>query len=52
MNTSNDVSMHIQSMMKWHFSPSTGSKFWLERKDRLSFDPIKDIRSIDDVMML
>lgn len=30
-------------MMRWHFSPETGSPFWLSRKSELSFDPIRDI---------
>ncbi|OLR92682.1 phenylacetate--CoA ligase family protein [Actinokineospora bangkokensis] len=41
---------HIQDMMRWHFTPETGSRFWLDRKDRLGFDPVADIRTVDDVL--
>ncbi|MGW7548376.1 hypothetical protein ACWGKQ_45760 [Streptomyces sp. NPDC054770] len=30
-------------MMRWHFSPETGSPFWLDRRDRLGFDPLEDV---------
>lgn len=30
-------------MMRWHFSPETGSPFWLRRKEELPFDPIRDV---------
>jgi acyl-coenzyme A synthetase/AMP-(fatty) acid ligase len=41
---------HVRRMMRWHFDPLTGSKFWLDRRDRLGFDPIEDVQGIDDVM--
>ena len=41
---------HIQQMMRWHFDAATGSRFWLEQRDRLGFDPIKDIRCVDDLL--
>lgn len=34
-------------MMRWHFSPETGSPFWLRRAADLLFDPIHDILSYD-----
>jgi phenylacetate-coenzyme A ligase PaaK-like adenylate-forming protein len=30
-------------MMRWHFSPETGSPFWLTRRGSLGFDPLKDV---------
>lgn len=41
---------HIQKMMRWHFSEETGSPFWLSRRERLGFDPLTDIRTIDDIL--
>lgn len=31
-------------MMRWHFDEETGSPFWLARRRRLPFDPLKDIK--------
>jgi len=37
--------------MKWHFSPETGSAFWLERRHRLRFDPLRDVRNFADLAL-
>lgn len=50
MNALAQADEHVRRMMHWHFDPLTGSKFWLDRRDRLGFDPIKDVQGIDDVM--
>jgi phenylacetate-coenzyme A ligase PaaK-like adenylate-forming protein len=42
---------YLTSMMKWHFSPDTGSPFWLEIRRSLDFDPINDIRSFTDLSL-
>jgi phenylacetate-coenzyme A ligase PaaK-like adenylate-forming protein len=39
----------IEAAMKWHFSPNTGSPYWLQRAKTLDFDPIRDVRSFDDL---
>lgn len=39
----------IQAAIQWHFAPSTGSKYWLERAKTLPFDPRKDIRTFEDL---
>ncbi len=41
----------VQAAMQWHFSPQTGSPFWLERLDRLDFDPRTDVRTMDDLRL-
>jgi D-arabinose 1-dehydrogenase-like Zn-dependent alcohol dehydrogenase len=41
----------ITAAMRWHFSPQTGSAFWLERARTLRFDPIRDIHTIDDLRL-
>ncbi|MFC8670419.1 AMP-binding protein [Streptomyces sp. NPDC057199] len=38
--------------MQWHFSPETGSPFWLERARALDFDPLTDVRTFDDLALL
>lgn len=39
----------VQAAMQWHFHPETGSPFWLRQKDHLPFDPLKDIRTVEDL---
>ena len=40
---------HVREMVAWHFSPETGSPFWLEYAQRLDFDPLKDVQGYDDL---
>ena len=35
--------------MRWHFNPSTGSTYWLERARTLSFDPCSEVRTFADI---
>lgn len=42
---------HLIDVIGWHFSPNTGSPFWLEMRRQLDFDPIKDIRSFTDLSL-
>ena len=46
-----DFSRHLSAMMAWHFSPNTGSPFWLQRRSTLPFDPLTDIRQLSDLAM-
>ncbi|MEU6415115.1 phenazine antibiotic biosynthesis protein [Microbispora sp. NPDC046933] len=39
----------IEAAMRWHFSPETGSPFWLERAKTLGFDPREDVRTFEDL---
>lgn len=39
----------LQAAMRWHFSPETGSPFWLERARALDFDPRADVRTFADL---
>src|SRR5437867_1494808 len=41
----------IQTAMRWHFDPRTGSPFWLERAKTLDFDPRRDVRSFADLTL-
>lgn len=43
---------HLREMVEWHFSPETGSPFWLEYAERLDFDPRERIRSYSDLRLL
>ncbi|MFJ9034304.1 hypothetical protein ACIRQP_38810 [Streptomyces sp. NPDC102274] len=44
-----DLDAWTRRMMRWHFSPETGSTFWVSRKDALGFDPIVDINGFADL---
>lgn len=44
-----DPEAFLQAAMRWHFSPETGSRFWLDRASRLEFDPRTDVRTFDDL---
>lgn len=41
----------IRAAMQWHFDPTTGSAFWLERAKSLDFDPRRDIKNIEDLAL-
>ena len=40
---------HVRETMQWHFSPETGSSFWLEFAKGLDFDPRRDVRTFADL---
>lgn len=39
----------LQDAIRWHFSEETGSKFWLDRKAALGFDPVEEIQNFTDL---
>ncbi|MGW0332460.1 phenazine biosynthesis protein [Streptomyces sp. NPDC003011] len=39
----------IHAAMQWHFSPATGSPYWVKRAAELDFDPLTDVRTWDDL---
>ncbi|MCK9931022.1 phenazine antibiotic biosynthesis protein [Frankia sp. Mgl5] len=39
----------IQAAMRWHFSPETGSPFWLRTAETFDFDPRRDVRTFADL---
>ncbi len=41
----------VRRMMRWHFSPATGSPFWLARRVSLSFDPIREVTDVDSLAL-
>ncbi|MFZ4628708.1 MAG: hypothetical protein ACOYNR_10315 [Blastocatellia bacterium] len=40
---------HVREMIAWHFSPETGSPFWLDFASRLDWDPRKEIHTYEDL---
>lgn len=39
----------MQAVLAEHFDPTWGSPFWLERLSELGFDPVRDIRTVDEL---
>ena len=40
---------HVYETVQWHFHPSTGCPFWLAKAKELKFDPLKEVRTFDDL---
>jgi phenylacetate-coenzyme A ligase PaaK-like adenylate-forming protein len=43
------IDAHVREVAAWHFSPETGTPFWLERAKSFNFDPLKDVKGFDDL---
>ena len=43
---------HVREMVAWHFSPDSGSPFWLDYAQKLSFDPREKVQRYDDLKFL
>jgi phenylacetate-coenzyme A ligase PaaK-like adenylate-forming protein len=41
---------HTRETVQWHFSPETGSPFWLDWASKAGWNPAKEIKSFDDLM--
>ncbi|HKB39619.1 MAG TPA: hypothetical protein VKD72_24490, partial [Gemmataceae bacterium] len=39
----------VREIVAWHFSAKTGTPFWLEKARELGFDPLKQVKSFDDL---
>ncbi|MGY5051231.1 phenazine antibiotic biosynthesis protein [Streptomyces sp. 900105755] len=46
-----DPDDYVRAAMQWHFGPETGSRYWLERADRLGFDPRHDVKGVADLAL-
>ncbi|HEX4704661.1 MAG TPA: AMP-binding protein [Pseudonocardiaceae bacterium] len=44
-----DPDEFLRAALRWHFSPETGSPFWLDRAETLGFDPRTDIEGFADL---
>ncbi len=43
------LDQHTVETIHWHFSPETGSPFWLEKAKTFNFDPLKEVKSFEDL---
>jgi phenylacetate-coenzyme A ligase PaaK-like adenylate-forming protein len=46
-----DPDEFVSAAMDWHFSPQTGSPYWLQRARSLQFDPRRDVKRVDDLRL-
>ncbi|WP_330179131.1 phenazine antibiotic biosynthesis protein [Nocardia sp. NBC_01503] len=44
-----DPDEYLRELMRWHFSPETGSPYWLRRARTLEFNPLTDIHTFEDL---
>jgi phenylacetate-coenzyme A ligase PaaK-like adenylate-forming protein len=43
------LDQHAYETVQWHFHPSTGCPFWLGKAKELKFDPLKEVKTFDDL---
>jgi phenylacetate-coenzyme A ligase PaaK-like adenylate-forming protein len=43
------LNAHVYETVQWHFHPSTGCPFWLEKAKELKFNPLTEVRTFDDL---
>jgi phenylacetate-coenzyme A ligase PaaK-like adenylate-forming protein len=41
---------HVREMVRWHFSPETGSPFWLDWASKAGWNPAQDVQSFNDLL--
>ena len=39
----------VREVVQWHFSPDTGTPFWLEKAKTYKFNPLKDVQGAADL---
>lgn len=42
---------HVREIVAWHFSPDTGTPFWLEKAKSFPFNPLKDVKGFADLQL-
>jgi phenylacetate-coenzyme A ligase PaaK-like adenylate-forming protein len=42
---------HVREVVQWHFSPDTGTPFWLERAKTFKFNPLRDVQTFEDLQL-
>ena len=44
-----DLDAHVRGIVQWHFSPETGTPFWLDFAEKLDWDPRTAIQTYADL---
>jgi phenylacetate-coenzyme A ligase PaaK-like adenylate-forming protein len=50
-NARAQLDAHVRDIVRWHFSPDTGTPFWLEKAKSFQFNPLKDVQTFDDLRL-
>ena len=50
-NAKAQLDAHVRDTMQWHFSPSTGAPFWLDKAKTFKFNPLKDVQTFEDLRL-
>src|SRR5437016_9989689 len=40
---------HLAQIVQWHFSPETGSPFWLDWAKKAGWNPAQEIKTVQDL---
>ena len=48
-NARKQLDAHVREIVRWHFSPETGTPFWLEKAKTFNFDPLRDVNGYADI---
>ena len=48
-NARTQLDTQVREIVRWHFSPDTGTPFWLEKAKSFDFNPLKDVNGWDDL---
>ncbi len=48
-NAQEKLNAHLREIIQWHFSPETGSPFWLDWMKKAGWNPIEHVKTIDDM---
>lgn len=41
----------VREVVQWHFSPDTGTPFWLDKAKEYNFNPLKDVHTFEDLRL-
>lgn len=41
----------VREVVQWHFSPETGTPFWLDKAKEYKFNPLKDVNTFEDLSL-
>ena len=41
----------VREVVQWHFSPDTGTPFWLDNAKEYKFNPLKDVHTFEDLRL-
>jgi phenylacetate-coenzyme A ligase PaaK-like adenylate-forming protein len=50
-NARAQLDAQVRDIVRWHFSPDTGTPFWLEKAKSYKFNPLKDVNTFDDLSL-